>query len=47
MNDPRMVSTRRKFEIDGDTLGCEMKKSTTEADRLRRHLAIEIGRVRA
>lgn len=46
VNDPRMVSTRRRFELDGDQLRYEMEMRTTKVDRLTRHLAISLERVR-
>jgi len=46
MNDERMLSTRRRFELDGDKLRYEMEMSTTKVDQLTRHLAIQLERVR-
>jgi len=46
MNDARMLSTRRRFELDGDKLRYEMEMRTTKVDKLTRHLAIQLERVR-
>ena len=46
MNDARMVSTARKFELESDQLRYEMDMSTTKVDELTRHLAIALERVR-
>lgn len=46
MNDARMVSTTRVFELEGDQLRYEMEMSTTKVNDLTRHLAITLGRVR-
>ncbi len=46
INDERMVETRRSFELDGDRLRYEMEMRTTKVDRLTRHLAIQLERVR-
>jgi hypothetical protein len=45
MNDARMISTARVFELDGDQLRYEMEMSTTKMDQLTQHLAITLGRV--
>ena len=46
MNDARMVSTWRGFELEADQLRYEMEMRTTEVDRLARHLAITLERAR-
>lgn len=46
MNDARMVSTARVFELEGDQLRYEMEMSTTKVTNLTRHLAITLERVR-
>jgi len=46
MNDPRMVSTARAFELEGDQLRYDMEMSTTRVDELTQHLAITLERVR-
>ena len=46
MNDSRMVSTARRFELEGDRLRYEMEMSTTKVTDLTRHLAITLERVR-
>jgi THAP4-like, heme-binding beta-barrel domain len=45
-NDPRMISSRRMFEVDGDTLRYEMEMHTTKVERLTPHLKISLQRVR-
>ena len=44
MNDARMVSTTRAFELEGDQLRYEMEMSTTKVPNLSRHLAISLER---
>lgn len=46
MNDTRMVSSARKFELDGEHLHYEMEMSTTKLDQMTQHLAISLERVR-
>jgi 5'-nucleotidase len=46
MNDARMVSTTRVFELEGDQLRYEMEMSTTKVNDLTWHLAITLERVR-
>jgi hypothetical protein len=46
MNDARMVSTARAFELDGDQLRYEMRMSTTRVEQLTQHLSITLERVR-
>jgi hypothetical protein len=45
-NDPRMVSTARTFELQGDTLRYEVEMQTTAVDRLTTHLKIALRRVK-
>jgi len=44
MNDARMVSTARIFELEGDQLRYETKMSTTKVPNLSRHLIISLER---
>ncbi len=46
MNDTRMISSARAFELEGDQLRYEMAMSTTKVDKLTQHLAITLERVR-
>jgi THAP domain-containing protein 4 len=41
-NDPRMVSSARTFELEGDTLRYEMEMQTTEVNQLTPHLKITL-----
>ena len=43
-NDPRMVSSARRFELDGDTLHYEMEMQTTAVERPMLHLQMELRR---
>ena len=45
LNDPRMISSARKFELDGDTLRYEMAMQTTRVDEPSLHLQISLERV--
>lgn len=45
-NDPRMVSSARTFELEGDTLRYEMGMHTTKVERLTPHLKIVLHRVK-
>ena len=45
-NDPRMISSRRMFELDGDTLHYEMEMHTTRVEQLTPHLKISLQRVK-
>ena len=45
-NDPRMVSSVRTFELEGEALRYEMGMQTTKVDRLTQHLQITLQRVR-
>lgn len=44
MNDPRMVTSARRFELDGDTLRYEMEMQTTAVEQSVRHLEIKLHR---
>jgi len=46
LNDPRMVSSARRFELDGDMLRYEMEMQTTKTDGPSEHLKISLGRVK-
>ena len=46
LNDPRMVSSVRRFELDGDILRYEMEMQTTKTDQLTLHLKNSLGRVK-
>ena len=43
-NDPRMLSSARSFELEGDTLRYEVNMQTTKTDRLTGHLKIALHR---
>jgi hypothetical protein len=43
-NDPRMISSARTFELDGDTLGYEMEMHTTKVNQSTHHLKISLQR---
>ena len=43
-NDPRMVSSARTFELEGDTLRYEMEMQTTKVDQSTPHLKITLHR---
>lgn len=45
-NDPRMVSTARTFELEGDTLRYEMEMQTTKVHQSTPHLKIALQRVK-
>jgi hypothetical protein len=45
-NDPRMVSSARRFELNGDTLHYEMEMQTTEVEQMTNHLRITLHRVK-
>ena len=45
-NDPRMLSSARRFELEGDTLRYEMDMQTTKTSQLTSHLKIELKRVK-
>jgi len=44
-NDPRMISSSRTFELEGDTLRYEMKIHTTAVDQSTKHLEISLHRI--
>jgi len=44
-NDPRMVSSARRFELEGDTLRYEMEMQTTKVKSMTQHLKIELHKV--
>jgi len=45
-NDPRMVSSARRFELDGDTLRYEMEMQTTAVEQPVKHLEITLQHVK-
>jgi hypothetical protein len=45
-NDPRMVSSTRIFDLEGDTLRYEMEMQTTKVDRLTQHLKSILQHIR-
>jgi hypothetical protein len=45
VNDPRMVATVRRLELDGDTLRYEMEMQTIAVEGLTSHLRAELRRV--
>ena len=45
-NDPRMVSSTRRFELEGDTLLYEMQMQTTKVDSSVTHLRAELKRMK-
>jgi hypothetical protein len=44
-NDPRMVSSTRTFELEGDTLRYDMAMHTTKVEQLIPHLRTTLQRV--
>src|SRR6185436_8870228 len=44
-NDPRMVSSARTFELEGDTLRYEMEMQTTKVNQSTPHLKIALQRI--
>jgi len=44
--DPRMVSSTRRFEMEGDTLHYEMEMQTTAVEQSTQHLKIELKRAK-
>ena len=44
--DPRMVSSARTFQLEGDTLRYEMEMQTTKVEQMTQHLKIELKRVK-
>jgi len=45
-NDPRMVSSARTFELEGDSLRYEMEMQTTKVNQLTGHLKIALRRIK-
>jgi len=45
-NDPRMVSSARRFELEGDKLRYEMEMQTTAVNQSTQHLKIELKRAK-
>lgn len=45
-NDPRMISSARTFELEGDTLRYEMEMHTTKVGRSTSHLKIVLQRLK-
>jgi len=45
-NDPRMISSARRFELEGDTLRYEMEMHTTAVDQSTKHLEIALQRIK-
>lgn len=45
-NDPRMVSSARRFELEGDTLRYEMEMQTTKVNQSTPHLKIALQRIK-
>jgi hypothetical protein len=43
-NDPRMISSKRTIELEGDILRYEMEMQTTKADQSTNHLKIALRR---
>jgi len=45
-NDPRMISSARAFELEGDTLRYEMEMHTTKVEQSTPHVKIALERVK-
>ena len=45
-NDPRMISSARTFELEGDTLRYEMEMQTTKVNQSTPHLKITLQRIK-
>lgn len=45
-NDPRMISSARTFELEGNTLRYEMEMHTTKVDQSTPHLKITLQRIK-
>jgi hypothetical protein len=45
-NDPRMISSARTFELEGDTLRYDMEMQTTKVNQLTPHLKISLQRIK-
>lgn len=46
MNDTRMVSSARTFELEGDTLRYEMEMQTTQVNQSTHHVKITLQRIK-
>lgn len=46
-NDPRMISSARTFELEGDTLRYDMEMQTTKVNQLTPHLKIILERIKS
>jgi hypothetical protein len=46
-NDPRMISSARTFELEGDILRYEMEMYTTAVDQSTKHLEITLQRIKS
>jgi hypothetical protein len=46
-NDPRMVSSARIFELEGDTLHYEMEMQTTKVNQSTSHVQITLHRIKS
>jgi hypothetical protein len=46
MNDPRMISTVRTFELEDDILRYEVAMHTTAVDHSAKHLEISLQRIK-
>ena len=46
MNDPRVISSTRTFELEGDTLRYEMEMQTTKVNQSTPHLKIALQRIK-
>lgn len=46
-NDPRMISSARMFELEGDTLRYEMEMQTTKVNQSTPHLKIILERIKS
>jgi len=45
-NDPRMVASARRFELDSNTLRYEMELQTTKVEQMTNHLKITLHRMK-
>jgi len=45
-NDPRMISSARTFELEGDTLRYEMEMHTTKVAQSTPHVKINLQRIK-
>jgi len=46
INDPRMISSARTFELEGDSLRYEMEMQTTKVNESTQHLKIALQRIK-